>query len=159
MMIEFNVNKNYFEDYLQYGDGIAEDLARFANATMIPAQNKEQCEAFRELMKLPIHRGFFDFGDKKVYTDNYLFEGRIYNEKELTELLDTKPITFLVEVEKTKAIEDKNGTVQEETYTDQEPFDLGVWGLFYYKNGPEAKGSGYEEFAEEESSLDGDIDR
>lgn len=114
----------YFSDYTENMDGIVEDLISFADAWMF-GPHDEEIEKMKEISTFPIYRGYIEVNNGKQYIDSFLYEGNVYSEDELCDLLKDKNIPFCI------AKPSKMGEICESI------FPMGVSELFYYKNGPE----------------------
>lgn len=162
--MEFNKNNLkfddacYFGDYLENADCIVEDLANFAGGQLYPT-NEETLNKFKELMKIPIHRGYIEEENGRHYVDAYKYRDSIYSEKELTDIINAayRDVEFGIITSKEVPIYNDSYTeeiVEYEMEQDVEPFSLGIADLFYYKAGPDGKGVDYFEPYDNEETLE-----
>ena len=149
-IVRFSENK-YFANYTSIAEGIAEDLVEFANLEFVNEQEKE-VEQLKEIMNLPIYRGYIKESDCDVYLDLYKYNGNIYTESQLSEKLNDRGVVFDA-IERAEIDVDDDPfeydtklvrpSSHKETLRIDKQFRIGVSELFYYKDGPDGLSSPY----------------
>lgn len=137
----------YFEDYVDKASEIAEDLANFAGGILYPASD-DTIEKLKEIMELPIYRGYLEQDNGRLYVDAYQYKGGVYNEKELSEIVSKECGDIEFQIVFTRVVETYSDSYSEQFtgYEDEDSvefFNLGIGDLFYYKYGPDGKGAEY----------------